>query len=188
MAQDVNVALIIGRLAAKPERVPMPDGSMIVRARVATNETWTDKATGQAKKRTDWHRLVAKDAIGDRLAEFGEQGDKVYVRGRQRPTTYTDRKKVEQTVVDIEVFELRFLGGSKKADGRQGSSAEEKPVPTPPAPKEKERAGERTMKAPVAAPSTPTPAAVATSPKDVPDVAGPGAAPPGDTIAFESEF
>ena len=80
MAGSVNKVILVGNLGADPEVRRTQDGRPIVNLRVATSDTWRDKATGERKERTEWHRVAI---FNERLAEIAEKylrkGSKVYL-------------------------------------------------------------------------------------------------------------
>ena len=82
MAGSVNKVILIGNLGADPEVRRTQDGKPIVNLRVATSDTWRDKATGERRERTEWHRVVI---FSEGLAKVAEQylkkGSKVYLEG-----------------------------------------------------------------------------------------------------------
>ena len=85
MAGSVNKVILIGNLGADPEVRHTQDGRAIANLRVATSENWRDKATGERREKTEWHRVVI---FNENLAKIAEQylkkGSKVYLEGRSR--------------------------------------------------------------------------------------------------------
>ena len=86
MAGSVNKVILVGNLGADPEIRHTQDGRAIANLRVATSESWRDKATGERREKTEWHRVVI---FNEDLAKIAEQylkkGSKVYLEGRSRP-------------------------------------------------------------------------------------------------------
>lgn len=83
MAGSVNKVILIGNLGADPEVRSMQDGRPVVNLRVATNETWKDKNTGEKRERTEWHRVVIFNEGLARIAEqYLRKGSKIYVEGQ----------------------------------------------------------------------------------------------------------
>lgn len=133
MSESINLTLLIGHLADKPKSLPRDDGSIATIARLATNETWKDRETGEPKELTDWHSLIADGRTGEVLAQYGEKGKRVFIRGEKREAQYTDRNGVEHRDAEIYVREVRFLSskGSRQADAATaGSSSRPAPRPT----------------------------------------------------------
>jgi single-strand DNA-binding protein len=92
MAGSVNKVILVGNLGADPEVRRMQDGRAIVNLRVATSETWRDKATGERKEKTEWHRVVI---FNEGLAKVAEQylkkGAKVYIEGALQTRKWQDK-------------------------------------------------------------------------------------------------
>ena len=83
MAGSVNKVILVGNLGADPEVRRTQDGRPIVNLRVATSESWRDKATGERKEKTEWHRVVIFSEGLCRIAEqYLKKGAKVYEIGR----------------------------------------------------------------------------------------------------------
>ena len=102
MAGSVNKVILVGNLGADPEVRHTQDGRPIVNLRLATSESWRDKATGERKERTEWHRVVI---FNENLAKIAEQylkkGSKVYLEGQLQTGKYTDAQGVEKYSTEI---------------------------------------------------------------------------------------
>ncbi len=102
MAGSVNKVILVGNLGKDPEVRRMQDGRPVVNMSVATSETWRDKATGEKKERTEWHRVVI---FSEGLAKVAEQylkkGSKVYLEGQLQTRKYTDAQGVEKYSTEI---------------------------------------------------------------------------------------
>ena len=119
MAGSVNKVILIGNLGADPEIRRTNDGRPIANLRVATSESWKDKATGERKERTEWHRVVI---FNERLVEIAEKylrkGSKIYVEGALQTRKWTDNAGVEK--YSTEVVLQRFRGELTMLDGASG--------------------------------------------------------------------
>ena len=102
MAGSVNKVILVGNLGKDPEVRRMQDGRPVVNMSVATSESWRDKATGERKERTEWHRVVI---FSEGLAKVAEQylkkGSKVYLEGQLQTRKYTDAQGVEKYSTEI---------------------------------------------------------------------------------------
>src|SRR5215475_9759370 len=102
MAGSVNKVILIGNLGADPEVRRTQDGRPIVNLRVATSDTWRDKATGERRERTEWHRVVI---FSEGLAKVAEQylkkGSKVYIEGQLQTRKWTDQSGVEKYSTEV---------------------------------------------------------------------------------------
>ena len=121
MAGSVNKVILVGNLGFDPEVRRTQDGRPIVNLRLATSETWRDKATGERKERTEWHRVVI---FNENLAKVAEQylkkGAKVYLEGQLQTRKYTDKDGVEK--YSTEVVLQQYRGELTMLDGRSGGS------------------------------------------------------------------
>ena len=124
MAGSVNKVILVGNLGADPEVRQTQDGRPIVNLRLATSENWRDKATGERREKTEWHRVVI---FNENLAKVAEQylrkGSKVYVEGQLQTRKYTDQSGQEK--YSTEVVLQRFRGEMTILDGRGGQGASE---------------------------------------------------------------
>lgn len=127
MSGSVNKCILVGNLTRDPEVRHSQDGKAIVNLNVATNESWRDKATGERKEKTEWHRVVI---FSEPLAKVAEQhlkkGSTVYLEGALQTRKWTDKDGVEKysTEVVLQGFNsvLTMLGG--KGDGEKAERPE----------------------------------------------------------------
>ena len=108
MAGSVNKVILIGNLGADPEVKRLPSGDMLVNLRLATSESWRDKATGEKKDKTEWHRVVI---FNENIAKVAEQylrkGAKVYIEGQLQTRKYTDKDGAEKYSTEIVLQKYR---------------------------------------------------------------------------------
>jgi single-strand DNA-binding protein len=119
MAGSVNKVILVGNLGKDPEVRRMTSGEPVVNLSVATSETWRDKASGERKEKTEWHRVVI---FNENLAKVAEQylkkGAKVYLEGTLQTRKWQD--KDGQDKYSTEVVLNRFNGTMVMLDGRSG--------------------------------------------------------------------
>jgi single-strand DNA-binding protein len=122
MAGSVNKVILVGNLGKDPEVRRMQNGNPVVNLSVATSESWRDKATGERKEKTEWHRVVI---FSEGLAKVAEQylkkGAKVYIEGALQTRKWTDQSGVEKysTEVVLQGFNsnLTMLDGARGGGG-----------------------------------------------------------------------
>jgi single-strand DNA-binding protein len=118
----VNKVILVGNLGKDPEVRRMTSGEPVVNLSVATSETWRDKASGERKERTEWHRVVI---FNENLAKVAEQylrkGSKVYLEGQLSTRKWTDKDGAEK--YSTEVVLNRFRGELVMLDGRSEGGA-----------------------------------------------------------------
>ena len=119
MAGSINKVILVGNLGKDPEIRRTQDGRAIANLSVATSESWRDKATGERKEKTEWHRVVI---FNEGLAKVAEQylkkGAKVYVEGQLQTRKWTDQSGVEK--YSTEVVLQGFNSTLTMLDGRGG--------------------------------------------------------------------
>jgi single-strand DNA-binding protein len=134
MAGSVNKVILVGNLGKDPEVRRMQSGDPVVNLSLATSESWRDKATGERKEKTEWHRVVI---FNKNLAEIAEKylrkGAKVYVEGQLQTRKWTDKDGQDKysTEVVLQNFrgELTMLdskgeGGGQSRGGSYGGAGE----------------------------------------------------------------
>ncbi len=124
MAGSVNKVILIGNLGADPEVRRLQDGRPVVNLRLATSENWRDKATGERRERTEWHRVVIFNENLCRVAEqYLKKGSKVYIEGALQTRKWQDQSGQER--YSTEVVLQNFRGDLTLLDraGSGGSGA-----------------------------------------------------------------
>ena len=102
MAGSVNKVILIGNLGADPEIRRTQDGRPIANLRVATSENWRDKATGERREKTEWHRVVIFNEGLCRIAEqYLKKGSKVYLEGALQTRKWTDKDGQERYSTEV---------------------------------------------------------------------------------------
>jgi single-strand DNA-binding protein len=120
MAGSVNKVILIGNLGRDPEIRSTQDGNKIVQLNLATSESWSDRASGERKERTEWHRVVI---FNERIAEVAEKylrkGSKVYVEGALQTRKWTDQSGQEKYTTEVVLG--KFRGELTMLDGARGA-------------------------------------------------------------------
>ena len=133
MARGVNKVILVGTLGADPETRYTAGGGAITKIRIATNESWTDKQTGQKQERTEWHRVTFFGRLAEIAGEYLKKGRQVYVEGSLRTDKYTDKDGIERYSTDVIANEMQMLGGpggGGGGDGGMGGGMERAPRST----------------------------------------------------------
>src|SRR5205814_4717083 len=121
MAGSVNKVILIGNLGADPEIRRTQDGRPIANLRIATSESWRDKATGERKEKTEWHRVVIfNEGLCKVVEQYLKKGSKVYIEGQLQTRKWTDQSGVEK--YSTEVVLQNFNSTLTMLDGRGGGS------------------------------------------------------------------
>jgi single-strand DNA-binding protein len=102
MSGHVNKVILIGNLGADPEIRRTQDGRPIANLRVATSESWRDKATGERKEKTEWHRVVIfNEGLCKVAGQYLRKGAKVYIEGQLQTRKWTDQSGAEKYSTEI---------------------------------------------------------------------------------------
>jgi single-strand DNA-binding protein len=121
MAGSVNKVILVGNLGKDPEIRRTQDGRPIANLSVATSETWRDKATGERKEKTEWHRVVIFNEGLCKIAEqYLKKGAKVYLEGQLQTRKWTDQSGAEK--YSTEVVLQGFNSALTMLDGRSGGA------------------------------------------------------------------
>ncbi len=119
MAGSVNKVVLVGNLGKDPEVRTTQDGTKIVNLTLATSETWNDRASGERKERTEWHRVVIfNDRVADVAERFLRKGRKVYVEGSLQTRKWTDQSGQEKYTTEVVIG--RYKGELVLIDSNRG--------------------------------------------------------------------
>ena len=119
MAGSVNKVILIGNLGRDPEVRFSQDGNKIVNMSVATSETWNDRASGERRERTEWHRIVVfNDRIADVAEKYLKKGSKVYIEGQLQTRKWQGQDGQDKYTTEVVLG--RFRGELTMLDTRGG--------------------------------------------------------------------
>lgn len=113
---SVNKVILIGNIGRDPETRYTAEGSAITNISIATTDSWKDKATGERKEQTEWHRVTFFGRLAEVVSEYMERGSAIYVEGKLRTRKWTDKDGVERYTTEIIADSMQMLG--RKSDGR----------------------------------------------------------------------
>jgi len=127
MAGSVNKVILVGNIGRDPEVRSTQEGGKIVNLSIATSETWRDKASGERKERTEWHRVVIFNENLAKVAEaYCKKGSKVYVEGQLQTRKWQDQSGADKYSTEIVLSrfrgELQLLDGGKAREEASGGS------------------------------------------------------------------
>jgi single-strand DNA-binding protein len=125
---SVNKVILVGNLGRDPETRYSPDGGAITNVSIATTDSWKDKATGEKKEATEWHRVVFFGRLAEIAGEYLRKGRPVYVEGRLRTRKYTDKEGVERYTTEVVADQMQMLGSREGA----GAPSDDGDMPSPP--------------------------------------------------------
>jgi len=120
---SINKVILIGNLGAPPEVRYTASGKAVASFRIATSEQWTGKS-GEKESRTEWHRIVAFDRLGEVCGEYLRKGTQVYIEGRLQTRQWDDKEGNKRYTTEIVAQTMKMLGPAGKSG--TASSPEEK--------------------------------------------------------------
>ena len=125
---SVNKVIVVGNLGRDPETRYMPDGAAITNVSVATSFQWTDKASGEKKEETEWHRVVFRGKLAEIAGEYLKKGSQVYVEGRLRTRKWQDKDGLDRYSTEIMATEMKMLGSRAGLGEPRGEPRGEPPA------------------------------------------------------------
>ena len=139
MARGVNKAIIVGTLGQDPEVRYTANGSAVANLRVATNESWKDRQTGEQQERTEWHSIVMWGKLAEIAQQYLKKGSQAYFEGRIQTRKWQDQSGNDRYSTEIVANEMQMLGGRgggggapmESGGGGQSQSAPTKPETAP---------------------------------------------------------
>ena len=125
MARGINKVILIGNLGKDPDVRYSANGAAIANITVATSDSWKDKQTGETQERTEWHRVVMFNRLGEIAGEYLRKGSKVYIEGRLQTRKWTDQSGQDRYTTEVVANEMQMMdsrgsGGGGSADFNQG--------------------------------------------------------------------
>jgi single-strand DNA-binding protein len=107
---SVNKVILIGNLGKDPEIRYLPNGDAVCNITLATTESWNDKASGERREVTEWHRVVLFRKLAEIAGQYLKKGSQAYFEGRLRTRKWQDKDGADRYTTEIEASELKMLG------------------------------------------------------------------------------
>ena len=129
--RGINKVIIVGNLGNDPEIRYLPNGGAVANITVATSESWRDKASGEQKEKTEWHRIVIFGKLAEVAGEYLRKGSQVYIEGQLQTRKWQDQSGQDRytTEVVVQGFNgvMQMLGGASNnpsgANNQRGNGA-----------------------------------------------------------------
>ncbi|CQR19513.1 single-stranded DNA-binding protein [Yersinia enterocolitica] len=124
MSKGVNKVILVGNLGKDPEVRYMTNGGAVASITLATSESWRDKATGEQKEKTEWHRIVLFGKLAEVAGEHLRKGSQVYIEGALQTRKWQDQSGQDRytTEVVVNVGGTMQMLGSKQGDSQGAQS------------------------------------------------------------------
>jgi single-strand DNA-binding protein len=128
---SVNKVIVVGNLGADPETRYLPSGEAVTNIRVATTDRWKDKASGEMKEATEWHRIAFFGRLAEIAGEYLKKGSQVYVEGSLRTRKWQDKDGNDRYSTEIRGDVMQMLGSRAGAGEPRGAPAGGGEAPEP---------------------------------------------------------
>lgn len=123
MARGINKVILIGHVGGDPEVRYMPNGNAVATVSLATTESWKDKQSGEKQERTEWHRVVCFNRLGEIVGEYVRKGSRLYIEGSLRTRKWQDQQGQDRYTTEIVANELQMLDGKGAGAGPMDSAS-----------------------------------------------------------------
>ncbi len=133
MSGSVNKVILIGNLGKDPEIRSIDTGVKVASFALATSETYTDKTSGERKELTDWHDIVVWRGLAEVVEKYLKKGMKVYVEGKLRKKSWTDKESNIRYNTEIVADQLTILSSKNESENKPKTYSGEG-APSPPSP------------------------------------------------------
>jgi single-strand DNA-binding protein len=121
---SVNKVILVGNLGKDPETRYAPSGDAICNVTLATTDSWKDKASGEKKEETEWHRVSAFGRLAEIMGEYLKKGSQVYIEGQLRTRKWQDKEGKDRYTTEIRADVMQMLGSRAGAGEARGGSGE----------------------------------------------------------------
>ena len=122
---SVNKVILIGNLGKDPETRYAPSGDAICNITLATTDTWRDKATGEKREATEWHRVVFFGKLAEIAGQYLRKGSAAYIEGSLRTRKWQDKDGQDRYTTEIRADEMKMLGSRQGMGGADAPSRSE---------------------------------------------------------------
>ena len=123
MSSSVNKVILIGNLGKDPEVRHLESGVGVANFSIATSENYKDRKTGERVTQTEWHNVVLWRGLADVAEKYLKKGDKIYIEGKLRTTTWQDQQGNNRYTTEIVADNLTMLGKSSDKNTTSNESA-----------------------------------------------------------------
>ncbi|MEZ8697806.1 single-stranded DNA-binding protein [Vibrio lentus] len=127
-SRGVNKVILVGNLGNDPEIRYMPNGGAVANITIATSESWRDKATGEQREKTEWHRVALFGKLAEVAGEYLRKGSQVYIEGQLQTRKWQDQSGQDRytTEVVVQGFNgvMQMLGGRAQGGAQGGAPAQ----------------------------------------------------------------
>jgi single-strand DNA-binding protein len=130
MGKSINKVILVGRLGRDPEMKYTASGTPFCRFSMATDESWTDKASGERTEKTEWHNIVVWDKLAEICNNYLTKGRMVYIEGSLQTREWDDQEGNKRKTTEVRARDMVLLGGPPG----EGGGPRRAPGPAAPGP------------------------------------------------------
>jgi len=123
MGKSINKVILVGRLGRDPEMKYTASGTPFCRFSIATDEGWTDKASGEKTEKTEWHNIVVWDKLAEICNNYLAKGRMVYIEGSLQTREWDDQEGNKRKTTEVRARDMVLLGGPPGGGGEGGGGA-----------------------------------------------------------------
>lgn len=106
---NLNRVTVMGVLGRDPETKQFSNGGSVTTFSVATSEFWKDKATGERREATEWHKITTNNRLAEIASKYLKKGGKVFIEGSLKTRKWKDSKGIEREITEIKAETLQLL-------------------------------------------------------------------------------
>jgi len=121
---SVNKVILVGNLGRDPETRYAPSGDAICNISIATTDRWKDRASGEMKEQTEWHRVSFFGKLAEIAGQYLKKGSQVYVEGSLRTRKWQDKEGKDRYTTEIKADAMQMLGGRESGSDRSAPASE----------------------------------------------------------------
>jgi len=121
--RSVNKVILLGHLGADPEVRYTQGGTAVANLRIATNESYNDKTSGERIEKTEWHRVVAWGKLAEIVGQYLTKGRQVYIEGQLQTRQWQDKEGNTRYSTEVRASDLVMLGSGRGEGGRPSEGA-----------------------------------------------------------------
>ena len=127
MGKSINKVILVGRLGRDPELKYTASGTPFCRFSMATDDSWTDKGSGERSERTEWHNIVVWDKLAEICNNYLTKGRLVYIEGSLQTREWDDKEGVKRKTTEVRARDMVMLGGGGGGAGEGGGGGGPRP-------------------------------------------------------------
>lgn len=131
MARGINKVILIGNVGLDPDVRYLPNGNAVTTLSIATSESWKDKTTGEKQDRTEWHRVVCFNRLGEIAGQYVRKGSKLYVEGSLRTRKWQDQQGQDRYTTEIVANDIQMLDNKGSSAGGYDEMPQTQYAPQP---------------------------------------------------------